>query len=403
MPWHAQGVRFGWRGSAALPLHSNGKVIGCLMLYVDTPHAFDAETQGLLTEIAMDIGYGLATLAFAAERLAASTKLAESEERYRLIFDNSQDGILLTDEGGDILAANAAACRLFGLTREDLLKTHRRDLVDPSDPRVAAAVALRHQQGYFSGEMNLRRGSGETFPAEVSSTLFRKSGGETRTSMILRDLTEKRRTEASAERLLTQLKSALMHTVEVATRISEMHDPYTCGHEKRVALIGQGIAAGLGLDKKRIEGLRVAAYLHDIGRISMPSEILSKPGKLTAAEFTLVKGHPQASYEVLKDVDFPWPVADIVLQHHERIDGSGYPKGLKGDAILLEAKILAVADVVEAMVSHRPYRAALGLDLALGEIERGRGTIYDNQVADACLKLFRETGFRIPDSRDTGT
>jgi HD-GYP domain-containing protein (c-di-GMP phosphodiesterase class II) len=163
-----------------------------------------------------------------------------------------------------------------------------------------------------------------------------------------------------------------------------------------VAEIAVAIGAELGFDARRQEGLRVAGYLHDIGKITIPAEILSKPGKLSSIEYELIKAHPQSSYNVLKDVDFPWPLAEVALQHHERMDGSGYPQGLKGEAILLEARIMAVADVIEAMSSHRPYRAGLGIDAALSEIERGRGSAYDADVADACLKLFREKGYVIP-------
>jgi HD-GYP domain-containing protein (c-di-GMP phosphodiesterase class II) len=187
-----------------------------------------------------------------------------------------------------------------------------------------------------------------------------------------------------------------MSTVEVATTLSEMRDPYTAGHERRVAQIAVAIGAELGFDARRQEGLQVAGHLHDIGKITIPSEILSKPGKLSAIEFQLVQGHAQASYDVLKGVEFPWPVAQIALQHHERMDGSGYPQGLKGEAILLEARIMAVADVVEAMSWHRPYRPGLGIEAALAEIECGRGSAYDPVVADACLKLFREKGYAIP-------
>jgi putative nucleotidyltransferase with HDIG domain len=175
-----------------------------------------------------------------------------------------------------------------------------------------------------------------------------------------------------------------------------MRDPYTAGHQRRVAEIAVAIGAELGFDAHRQEGLRVVGYLHDIGKITIPSEILSKPGKLSAIEFQLIQGHAQAGYDVLKGVAFPWPVAQVALQHHERMDGSGYPQGLKGDAILLEARIMAVADVVEAMSSHRPYRPGLGIDKTLAEIERGRGTAYEPLVVDACLKLFREKGYTIP-------
>lgn len=396
-PWHEHGRRFGWGGSASLPLYRGGKAVGCLAFYVGTPNAFDKQTQALLTEITEDVSYGLESLALEHQRRTAAAALAESEERYRLLFDNSQDGILLSEPHGHVLAANGAACRIFGRTREALLQADRSELVDASDPRVAAADALRDRLGYFRGEITLRRGDGEAFPAEVSTTTFHEPGGQLRATMIVRDLTEKIRTEKTAERYLMQLQSALMHTVEVATTLSEMRDPYTAGHEKRVAQIAVGIATELGYDAKRLEGLQIAGYLHDIGKIMIPSEILSKPGKLTAAEYTLIKGHAQASYDVLKNVDFPWPIADMVLQHHERIDGTGYPQGLKGNAILPEARILAVADVVEAMGSHRPYRPGLGIERALQEIERGRGTAYDPEAADACLRIFREKGFHLPE------
>ena len=194
-----------------------------------------------------------------------------------------------------------------------------------------------------------------------------------------------------------ELHGALMNTVRVAMILSEMRDPYTAGHERRVAEIGAAICVEFGFDKNRLEGIRVAGYLHDVGKIKVPAEILSKPGKLTANEYNLIKEHAQAGYDVLSRVHFPWPIAEVALQHHERIDGSGYPQGLKGENIIIEARILAVADVVEAMSSHRPYRAGLGIDIALAEIERGRDTIYDKNVVDICLTLFRKKGFRIPD------
>jgi HD-GYP domain-containing protein (c-di-GMP phosphodiesterase class II) len=153
----------------------------------------------------------------------------------------------------------------------------------------------------------------------------------------------------------------------------------------------------MGLDANRVEGIRIAGYVHDVGKIGVPAEILAKPTRLTTTEFELVKDHAQQSYEILKGVDFPWPVAQVALQHHERLDGSGYPRGLKGDAIILEARILAVADVIEAMASHRPYRAARGIEPALAEIEQGAGRIYDADVAKVALRLFRDKGYRLPE------
>ncbi|WP_018231028.1 HD domain-containing phosphohydrolase [Thioalkalivibrio thiocyanodenitrificans] len=190
------------------------------------------------------------------------------------------------------------------------------------------------------------------------------------------------------------LGKTLLQTVEAVARVVEMHDPYTSGHQRRVADLASSIAAELGLDAHRIEGVRVGAQLHDIGKIAVPAEILTRPGRLSDMEYGLIKGHAQTGYDILKDVSFPWPVREMILQHHERLDGSGYPFGLKGGQIVLEARILAVADVVEAMTTHRPYRAGLGIDQALTEIEQGRGHLYDPAAVDACLRLFREKGFQ---------
>jgi HD-GYP domain-containing protein (c-di-GMP phosphodiesterase class II) len=175
----------------------------------------------------------------------------------------------------------------------------------------------------------------------------------------------------------------------------EMRDPYTAGHQLRAANLACAIATEVGLPKEKIDGIRMAGSIHDIGKISIPAEILSKPTKLTNVEFSLIKEHSRSGYEILKDVESQWPLAQIVYQHHERMDGSGYPRNLKGDEIIIEARIMAVADVVEAMASHRPYRPGLGIDSALAEIEKNKGTLYDNNIADACLRLFREKGFQL--------
>jgi hypothetical protein len=197
------------------------------------------------------------------------------------------------------------------------------------------------------------------------------------------------------QRYIERLEKVFMSAVEVATNLGELRDPFNAGHQRRAANLAAAIGAELGFDAQRQEGLRVAGFLYDIGKISVPAEILSRPAKLTAPEFDLVKSHCQASYDVLSKVEFPWPVAEAALQHHERLDGSGYPRGLKGDEILLEARVLGVADVVEAMCSHRPYRPARSVDEALAEIEGGSGTRYDATVVAACVRLFREKGYQL--------
>jgi putative nucleotidyltransferase with HDIG domain len=172
-----------------------------------------------------------------------------------------------------------------------------------------------------------------------------------------------------------------------------MRDPYTAGHQQRVAELAVCIAREMGLPEEQVHAIHLAGVVHDIGKINIPAEILAKPTTLTSIEFELIKTHSRSGYEILQGVEFPWPIADIVWQHHERLDGSGYPRGLKDKDILLETKIIAIADVVEAMSSHRPYRPGLGIEVALDEIERGRGRLYDERAVDACLKLFREQHF----------
>lgn len=189
------------------------------------------------------------------------------------------------------------------------------------------------------------------------------------------------------------LRQSLEQSIQAIADTVEARDPYTAGHQRRVSELATAIAKDMGVSENQISGIHLAAIVHDLGKIQIPAEILSKPGKLTNIEYMIIQTHPQAGYDILKNVTFPWPIADIVLQHHEKLDGSGYPQGLKGDQILLESKILAVADVVEAMSSHRPYRAALGIKPALNEIKRGRGTVYDATAVDVCLKLFAGNKF----------
>ena len=210
-------------------------------------------------------------------------------------------------------------------------------------------------------------------------------------------LITKSKAEDEREAAYRALDKALTDSIAAMSKIVEIRDPYTAGHQTRVADLSVAIARELKLPEERVKYIRIAALIHDIGKIYIPSDILSKPGKLRDMEWQLIKIHAQGSYDILKTIEFPWPIAQIAWQHHERLDGSGYPNGLNADDILLEAKILAVADVVEAMSSYRPYRPALGIEKALDEISRNRGVLYDPNIVDACLKLFYENSFKFED------
>jgi len=211
-----------------------------------------------------------------------------------------------------------------------------------------------------------------------------------------RDITDWQKAEDDLAAAYDKLQKTLNGFLDAMAKIIEMRDPYTAGHQARVAELSVAIAAELGLPGEQVKYIRVAALIHDIGKIYVPSDILSKPGKLTDIEWQLIRTHSQGSYDILSTIEFPWPIADIVLQHHERINGSGYPNGLTGDKIMLEAKIIAVADVVEAMASHRPYRHALGIEAALAEITQKKGLLYDPVIVDVCLKLFNEKKYSLP-------
>jgi len=209
-----------------------------------------------------------------------------------------------------------------------------------------------------------------------------------------REITERKRAEEERKQSFEKLQRILKETAHALAAAIEARDPYTAGHQRRVTKLAVAIAKKMGLSEEQINAIHMAALIHDIGKINVPSEILSKPTRLTKIEFGMIKAHPRVGYNILKEIEFPWPVAEIVLQHHERMDGSGYPQGLSDDDIILEARILGVADVIEAMASHRPYRPANGIDEVLKEISQNRGILYDPEVVNVCLKLFAEKEFK---------
>lgn len=322
------------------------------------------------------------------KRKRAEAELALSEEKFSKAFNASPNLMAITNpEDGRIVEINESFCRFFGYERDQCIGHSTTDLhmwVDP-EQRKKAVRQLEDTGAALYMPVDLRTKSGE-IRSVIDSMVFITLENKKRLLSVATDVTE--RTQAEE-----RLRASLVDTIRAIALTVEMRDPYTAGHQNRVAKLCTAIGAELGLDEDHLEGLRLGAMIHDIGKVYVPAEILNRPGPLKALEYEMVKNHSQIGYEIVKDVKFPWPVAEMILQHHERLDGSGYPNGLKAPDILLESRIMAVADVVEAMLSHRPYRDAYDLDETLREIESHRGTKYDPEVVDACLHLFRDRGF----------
>jgi putative nucleotidyltransferase with HDIG domain len=242
-------------------------------------------------------------------------------------------------------------------------------------------------------EIDIIKQKGEKIVAE---THLVEIGWEDKKAYLvsIRDISGRKKTEKELKESYLKIKKTMEDTIDIMSRLVGMRDQYTALHQQKVSRLATLIAQKMGLSEDKIEAIRITSLVHDIGKINVPAEILSNPNGLTEIEFDLIKEHPKIGYDVLKKIDFVWPVAEIVLQHHERIDGSGYPRGLKDNEILIESKIISVADVVAAMSSHRPYRPALGIDKALEEISKNKGVLYDPKVVDICIKIFKEEGFR---------
>lgn len=325
------------------------------------------------------------------ERRRAEEELRASELRFRSLADNVPVGVFraLPAPGSHFDSVNPAMARMLGTTVEQLAVTPDRLWLAEPEERERLIELLDREEKIEQREVRLRRADGTEFWASVSARLLRDDRGRmVAVDGTLTDVTEARE---AAERLATsvrQLEETLEGTIRAMAAMVERRDPFTSGHQRRVARIAAAIAAKMGLQEQQIAAIRVAAEIHDVGKVGIPAEILSRPGALSPIERTLIETHPQAGYEILSSIGFPWPVAEIVLQHHEKVDGSGYPAGLAGDAIRIEARVLAVADYVEALASHRPYRPAFGIVRALEMAEAGADTQLDPAVVAVCRELF---------------
>lgn len=515
----------GFQSLLALPLLKAGEAFGVLTIYAVEADAFTDEEIGLLTELANDLAFGIQALRGQAEHQRVATSLVETEDKFKAIFDNVMDGILLVDvETLKLIKVNRQFRHMIGYREEemadlDLTAFHASEVIEQYkaqfDHPVPEPVS---DQPILVSAVPFIRKDGSQFYADISSSPLFTLQGRLTVVGVIRDITHRKAVEdavrASEDRLrtivdaepecvkmldaqgqvlemnpaglamldiddlgqiigkpilryvaeqdreafsalsewvfqgnsgqlefdivsekgrhrtletsavplfdndkvtallgvtrdITQQKQAesvlldstrqhqamLMQTIQAVALTVEKRDPYTAGHQRRVAELAVAIGKRMGLDEGRIMGLHLGGVIHDLGKIYIPSEILNRPGRLSEAEYSLVKSHPEVGAEIIADIEFPWPVREIVLQHHERLDGKGYPHGLKGDEIVLEARIVAVADVVEAISSHRPYRPALGMAEALEEIRAGQGTKYDAAVVDACIAVLEAADF----------
>jgi PAS domain S-box-containing protein/putative nucleotidyltransferase with HDIG domain len=328
----------------------------------------------------------------------AQQAMEDSELSFRMLALNAQDGILILNwSSGRITLANPYISRLLGCQPQELLGKELWEIGSLLDKVMALQLFAELQEtGYVRYEnMPLRSADGSLKEVEFVSNAYLV--GEQRVIQCnIRDISERRAAERLAKAYQEETLRSLQDMVAALVALSEARDPYTAGHQARVAQLATAIAAEMGLSEHQIEGIRISGLVHDIGKFAIPAELLVKPTSLKPEEMALIRTHVQEGADVLLPIHFPWPVAEAVLQHHERLDGSGYPRGLVGEAIGLEGRILGVADTVEAMATHRPYRFSKGLEAALDVIEAGKGKIYDPAVADACLRLFREKGYQLP-------
>ena len=330
------------------------------------------------------------------DRAPAEPGSGAADRSYRDLFTLAPDAYLVTDAQTIIAESNQAAAALLKMDRGSLKGKPLTHFVAEADRPAFQAILIQVRGGGAKrlGEFRLQPGEGAPFAVSVNVSAQTDHRDQlVRMLWLLRDVREGKAEEERLKSLLSRLKSSFHGIVDAVAEAVEIKDPQTAGHQRRVAQLAVAIAREMGFSLNRLEGIRVAGLLHDIGKIAIPIEILSKPGELSHLEGEFIKSHCQVGFDLLKNIDFPWPVLQAILQHHERLDGSGYPAGLTDEDIILEARILGVADVMEAMTCARSYGPAQGIDQALEEIHQKSGILYDPEVVDICLKLFVEKGF----------
>lgn len=392
-PWHALARKADIRASGAFPILCDGEIIGTLNLYAVDSNYFGTNEMATIEEITREISFGLSSL----ERSVALRTAASVIDTSPVVLFRWR-----AEPGWPVEFVSQNIAR-WGYSVASLVsgRIAFAQMVHPDDiAQVMAEVERYTADGRTEFRQTYRIFTAtqeERWVEDLTSIERGADGVPLFYQGIVTDITDTRRAQEASQTYLKRLEEAVLATTAAVSQMVELRDPYTAGHERRVGELAAAIAAEMGMNEDMQRGLRVAGAVHDVGKIMVPSELLSKPGRLSSVEYELIKQHAEQGYQILKDVAFPWPVAEVARQHHERLDGSGYPRGLKGNDIIIEARITAVADVVESMSSHRPYRPMLGVDVALQEIERGAGVVYDADVAAACLRLFRDKGFVIVD------
>ena len=340
------------------------------------------------------------------ERKQAEEALRASEERFRQFFENEPTYCYMFSPEGIIIDVNNAALSTLGYTKKELVGKPLTMIYAPESlPKMEQLFTQWKQAGELKNEeMIIITKNGEKRTVLLNADAIQDANGKfLYSTSVQNDITDRKKAAEELQESYKQLQRTFTTTVNALASTVEMKDQYTAGHQPRVTRLASAIAEEVGLSQKQIEGIRMAGLIHDIGKIIVPAEILNKPGPLTDIQYEMVKMHPRAGFDILKGIKFPWPVAQIIFQHHELMDGSGYPQGLAGDQIMLEARVLTVANVVEAMTSHRPYRAAHDITAALDEIKKHKGVLYDPDVVDACLRLFNEKGFTLDTLQEPAT
>ncbi len=336
----------------------------------------------------------LSELRSANENLAATAEtLRQTEQALSRVIYSSPVAILTLNPEGLVTLWNRAAEKIFGWSADEVLFGEC-PLLSQGGGQECLNALIGDKKEIAGHVMVVHAKDGRPITVSLAAARMGEDPADG-TLAMLTDITAQEETKHDLALTVLKLESVMTGTISAIAKIVEARDPYTSGHQERVAEIAHAIAVEMRLDEDTCDGIRTAALIHDIGKVYVPAEILTKPRRLTEVEFNIVKMHPEVAYDVLGSIDFPWPVATYVLQHHERLDGSGYPNNLTAEEILLGSKILAVADVVEAMSSHRPYKIASGVDAALQEIVNHAGLLYDRDVAEAVTRLFRERGFKL--------